>query len=149
MKNRIVDKEIELEALTMSIVVRASLRSKLFSYGSIILLKGYLFGNGLVPKLGGKARPLLKFGNGHFLFHISGVVRLICPVIGLPYGIGFTFVIVAFSGANIAASFVRFVQQWGVTVAVVLSSTDQKESAASLTLVAEAALIDSIEEVKE
>ena len=125
------------------------MRKKLFPYGSIILLKRYLFSDGLVPKLRSKARPFLKFGNGHFLFHISGVVRFICAVIGLPYGIGFAFVIVAFSGANIAASFVRFVRQWGVTVAVVLSSTDQKESAALLALVGEVVVLDPIEEVKE
>lgn len=64
------------------------MRNKLFPYGGIILLKRYFFSDSLVPKLGSKARPLLKFGNGHFLFHISGVVRFICAVIGLPYGIG-------------------------------------------------------------
>lgn len=44
-----------------------------------------LFRNGLVPKRGRKARPLLKFRHGHFLFHIPGIVRLVCPVVGLPY----------------------------------------------------------------
>ena len=39
--------------------------------------------------------------------------------------------------------------QSGVTVAVVLSSTDQKESAALLALVGEVVVLDPIEEVKE
>lgn len=133
----------------MFVIVRAYLRHKLFSYFCVILLKRYLLGDGLVPKLAGEARPRLKFGNGHFLFHIPGVVRLICPIVGLPHGIGLAFVIVTLPRADVAAGLVRLVRQRAVAVAVIFSAADQKETAALLATVGEVVVLCAVEEIEK
>lgn len=51
---------------------------------NIILFESHLSRKRLISNIRGESRPFFKLGNGHFLFHIAGIISLVCTVIGMP-----------------------------------------------------------------
>ena len=124
-----------------------SITLSLFSYILVVLLIRDLIGDGLVPQLRCHVRPLLKLCNGHFLFHIAGIVCLVCAVVSLPHRIGLAFVIISFPCAYIATDLAGLALDGTVTITEIFARTNQEEPSALLAPIREIIMFEAVEEI--
>ena len=97
-----------------------------------------------VPNLRSEPRPLLKRGNSHFLFHVPCIMRLVCPIVGLPYRVIFAFIVITLFRSNITTGLAKLFWELSVTVGIVLAALDQKEFTTVSALIWHIVLLDTI-----
>ena len=101
----------------------------------------------LISNLRSKPRPLLKLGNSHFLFHVPRIMRLVCPIVGLPYRVIFAFVIITLFRANVTAGLAGLFRELSVTVGILPATLDQKEFTTVSAPIWHIVLLDTVEEI--
>ncbi len=111
------------------------------------MLKRYLSGKCLIPNFGGEPRPFFKLSDGHFLFHIPCIMRLVRSIVGLPDRIVLALVIVTTLRANVAAGLAWLVRKWVITVSIIPCAADQKKFTAVLAEVWNVILLQPVEEI--
>ena len=76
-------------------------------------------------------------------------MRLVCPIVGLPYRVIFAFVVITLFGADVTTGLAGLFWELSVTVGIVPTALDQKEFSAVSALIWHIVLLDAVEKIIE
>ena len=76
-------------------------------------------------------------------------MRLVCPIVSLPYRVIFAFVVITFFRSNVTTRLAGLFWMLSVTVGIVPDALDQKEFFAVSALIWHIVLFDAVEEIIE